>query len=302
MRVMSIHLADAGGGSDRGALSALVLGAACIAWAPILFRMTEVEPVATAFWRLALAWPVLAIWAAWQGRHAGAKRVPVMGDRALLLLAGVFFAGDLAFWHWALTRTSVAHATLFANAAPLFVSLAAWLVFGRHFRPLFWTGLLAAIIGSGMLLGASLQLGANNLLGDVLGIVTALFLAGYLLTVEKLRTCFSTAAIMSWSAGAGVAVLLPLMALTEVRIVPSTLQGWTVLLGLALISHAAGQSLIAFSMSRLPAAFTAVSLLLQPLLAALFAWMLLGENLGPLQVTGGAVILGGILLARMGSR
>ena len=48
--------------------------------------------------------------------------------------------------------------------------------------------------------------------------------------------------------------------------------GWTILLGLALISHAAGQGLIAYALAHLPATFSSVGLLLQPVVAAFFAW------------------------------
>ena len=73
------------------------------------------------------------------------------------------------------------------------------------------------------------------------------------------------------------------------------------LVGLAWISHCAGQGLIAYSLAHLPAAFSSVSLLFQPEVAAMFAWLLLSEPLVPLQVAGGLVVLAGIYLARRGS-
>jgi drug/metabolite transporter (DMT)-like permease len=74
-----------------------------------------------------------------------------------------------------------------------------------------------------------------------------------------------------------------------------------VLAALALISHAAGQGLIAYALAHLPAAFSSVSLLFQPVMAALFAWAVLAEPLAPLQIAGGMVVLLGIYLARRGS-
>ena len=73
------------------------------------------------------------------------------------------------------------------------------------------------------------------------------------------------------------------------------------LAGLALIPHIAGQSLIAYGFAHLPAAFSSVSLLLQPVLAAIYAWALLGETVGPAQMLGGLVVLAGIYLAMRGS-
>ena len=85
-------------------------------------------------------------------------------------------------------------------------------------------------------------------------------------------------------------------------LIATTAYGWAVLLGLALISHAGGQSLIAYALAHLPAALSSVSLLLQPAVAALLAWIILGEALGPWQALGALIILVGIYLARRGSR
>ena len=84
-------------------------------------------------------------------------------------------------------------------------------------------------------------------------------------------------------------------------LLPASTTGWLVLLGLAWISHCAGQGLIASSLAHLPAAFSSVSLLFQPVMAAIFAWLLLAEPLVPLQVAGALVVLAGIYLARRGS-
>ena len=45
-----------------------------------------------------------------------------------------------------------------------------------------------------------------------------------------------------------------------------------------------------------------MSLLFQPVMAALFGWLVLGEALAPLQIAGGAIVLAGIYAARRGAR
>jgi drug/metabolite transporter (DMT)-like permease len=96
-------------------------------------------------------------------------------------------------------------------------------------------------------------------------------------------------------------VLFPVALATGEPMLPETARGWWILVGLALVSHAAGQGLIAYALAHLPAAFSSVSLLFQPVMAALFAWLLLAEPLVPLQIVGGAIVLAGIYLARRGS-
>src|SRR5204862_833183 len=153
----------------KPALGALLLGAVFIALSPIFVRLSEAGPTATAFWRVALAVPVLWIF----------FRPPLRGPKLLFLAAGIAFAGDLAFWHWSIRFTSVANSTLLANLASLFVTLAAWLFWRQRPSAVFSAGLVTALAGVGLLVHTSLQFSADALLGDALGVVTAIFYAGY---------------------------------------------------------------------------------------------------------------------------
>jgi drug/metabolite transporter (DMT)-like permease len=289
--------------SAQVALIALLGGAVGIAFAPIFVRLSELGPSATAFWRLALALPPLWLWMGLEGRRTVAPRQPSCGaDYRRLVAAGLFFAADLAVWHWSIKLTSVANATLLANATPIFVTFAAWLWFAERFTPTFICGMATAMAGVTILAGASFRLSIQHLLGDGLGLLTAFFYAGYILAVKDLRDDFSAATIMTWSGVVSAIALLPVTLLFGEGLTAFTARGWAVLVGLALVSHVGGQGLIAYALAHLPAAFSSVGLLLQPAVAALFAWIILGESIGPWQALGGAVVLAGIVLARQGSR
>jgi drug/metabolite transporter (DMT)-like permease len=93
---------------------------------------------------------------------------------------------------------------------------------------------------------------------------------------------------------------LPITLLSGEDLLATTAYGWAVLLGVALISHAGGQSFITYALSYLPAAFSSVGLLLQPVAAALLAWAILNEALEAWQAMGGAVVLSGIVLTHRG--
>ncbi len=92
--------------------------------------------------------------------------------------------------------------------------------------------------------------------------------------------------------------LLALALVTGEQILPLTMTGWVMLAALAVIAQVAGQSLIAYAMAHLPATFSSVGLLLQPVMAALYAWILLGEALGWLEIAGGIAVLVGIRIAQ----
>lgn len=279
------------------AFAALLLGAAAIAFAPIFVRLSDTGPTASAFWRVALALAPLWIWARLSPRAERTRSLPWKS----LIIAGLCFAGDLGAWHVSIMYTSVANSTLEANFAPIFVTLGAWLLFRQRVSRLFLVALGVTLGGAVLLVGPNFALGGRALRGDALGVLTALFYAGYMLAIKAASERTTTAAIMAVSTSVAAVALLPYSLVTADVFLPQSASGWLILAGLALIPHIAGQSLIAYGFAHLPAAFSSVSLLLQPVLAAIYAWALLGEAVGPAQMLGGLVVLAGIYLARRGS-
>lgn len=286
----------------RSAFAWLLVGASAIAFAPILVRMSEIGPAPTAFYRTFLALPFLGAWL-WFSIHQGGAEQPKLdrGEYLRLGLAGFFFAGDLTLWHYSIYFTSIANSTLLANLAPIFVTLGGFLLFRERFSRLFLGGMTFAVIGVVVLMGESLQLSGRSFFGDFLGVMTAVFYASYILSVGRLRARLATAVLMFWSTLATSIFLLPVVVLSGDAWVPSTLQAWAILLGLALMGQVIGQSLIAYALAHLPAAFSSVSLMFQPILAAILAWVLFAETLSAVQGLGALVVLVGVVAARQGS-
>ena len=108
--------------------AALVAGAVAMGVSPIFVRLADVGPFTSAFWRVALALPLLY---AWMRLADGPERSGERFSRATIL-AGLAFAGDLFFWHLSIVHTSVANATFFATTAPIWVVLFGWLLFRQR--------------------------------------------------------------------------------------------------------------------------------------------------------------------------
>ena len=288
-------------GPSRLALIALVAGAIAIGSSPIFVRLSELGPVATAFWRLSLAMPILWLWTGLGERRSRVTPRPSgYADLLTLVFAGLCFTGDITLWHLSVTLTSVANSTLLVNLAPVFVALGSWLIFDERFTATFVVGMAVALVGSVLLVGQDFALESQDLPGDFLALFAAAFYGGYILTVSRLRSRFSTATIMAASGAVTCVALLPITLLSGESLLATTVYGWAVLLGVALISHAGGQSLVTYALSSLPAAFSSVGLLLQPVTAAALAWAVLDEVVGPWQALGGVVVLLGILLTHRG--
>jgi drug/metabolite transporter (DMT)-like permease len=285
---------------NRAALALLLIGAVAISFSGIFVKISELGPSATGFHRLFLALPLLWLWQSLEARngHRAPARPRAARDYWLLVLPGLFLAADLALWHWSIRLTTAATATLLGNTAPIFVTLAGWLIYGHRFRPGFVLGMAVAFGGVAALIGG-VSLDPAHLLGNLMGVATGMFYAGYIMTLKNARERFSTAQVMSWSAVSGAAAMLAVALASGESLMPVTLPGLATLLGLAWISQVAGQSMIAWSLRHLPAAFSSVSLLLNPVVTALFAWMLIGERLTARQIAAGLVVLLGIAIARL---
>ncbi|CAN0589168.1 unnamed protein product, partial [Laminaria digitata] len=196
---------------------------------------------------------------------------------------------------------TVANATLLANVAPVFVVLGGWILFRTRVTGTYLIGLAAAMTGVFILSRASLSLSEDHFIGDLLGVLTAVFYAAYQMSVERLRKRFSTLTIMKYAIPASALVMLPIALASGEELMPVTLAGWGFLIALAAGPQVFGQGLIAWALAHLPVAFASVSLLVQPVTAALVAWALFGEHIGLQQGIGGVIVLAGIMLARRGS-
>lgn len=290
--------------NQTAAFLGLVVGAIAMGGSVVFVRLADVGPFASAFWRVAFALPFLLAWMIWENhrfikKHPETRQTTTLKSiNAATLLSGFFFAGDLVFWHLAILNTSVANATFMATTAPVFVILLSGLVLKEPANRNAFVGLGFCVAGGGALIGSTLSIQPQNLLGDIYGLVTAVFFAGYFLCVRIARRTLGSARIMFVSSCITALVLGLAAAIVEKDIFPMTLAGLGILITLALTAHVLGQGLLAISLGFLPAAFSSLVIFMEAVSAAIFGWLILGETLSTFQLFGGLLILWGIALAR----
>jgi drug/metabolite transporter (DMT)-like permease len=276
-------------------LAALVAGAIAMGISPIFVRLADVGPFASAFWRVALALPVLYAWMRFSERGPAPTGKPFA--RATIL-AGIAFAGDLFFWHLSIVTTSVANATFFATTAPIWVVLFGWLIFRHRASPAVLAGLGLCILGGAALLARSFEIKTGGAIGDLFGLITGVFFGLYFLAVQSAREDVSAARVTFEASTITAALLLVATLVLERRLLPHTAMGAATVFALAWISHSGGQGLLAVALGRLPAAFSSLVIFLEAIAAACFAWAILGEPVTLIQAVGGVAILAGIYVAR----
>lgn len=247
-------------------------------------------------WRYAFALPLLLAALLMVERRLPARPVPAV------ILAGVCFALDIALWHWALERTTVANATFIVNLGNICVGFLAWL-FLRE-RPTWTWGLavLIAMAGAGLLSQGGPADGKASIDGDILAVGAAILVAGYVLFSKMARGTLSALDAIVWLTATELVVAFLLVVVSGEALVPQTLQGFAAPLFLAIVVQIGGQGLIIFGLGRTPAAIAGVLILVQPVTAAAISWQMFDEPLNGLQGFGGLLILVGVYLAQRGAR
>ena len=286
----------------RHAFPILVLGLVFASFSPIFVRLSEVGPIATAFNRLALPLPLFfaLLWFRPQDRLPLNSNVG-RHDLKLIILSGVFFAGDLVLWNSSVLMTSIANASVLSNVTPIFVVAGSWILFKERPGRLFAAGMTVAMSGSAIMMVESLGRAGNSVMGDLLAMAAAAFYAGYVLTLSRVRKRASIVSTMAISGAAASVILLALAALTEEQIWPHTIDGWLVALAMAMFAQISGQMLIAMSLAHVSAGLVATMFLMQPVIPAGVAWILFGESVTIHQIIGAVALLAGLEISRRGT-
>ena len=280
------------------AFGALILGACAMGISPVFVRFADVGPFASAFWRVALALPFLLIWAIAECRRNGISlRAALTLDNAIIL-SGVFFAGDLFFWHLAILNTTIANATFLACLAPVWVALLSGAFIGEPVSRGVFFGLALCLGGAALLIGGSYSLHPDRFIGDVYGFVTSFFFGLYFLAVRVARRTHGAGALTFMSTMITASILLLVTLIAGQSLWPQSLVGIAALLALGLLAHTGGQGLLAVALGALSAGFSSLVIFIEAVAAAIFAWAVFSETLSPLQIGGGALILAGIWIAR----
>ena len=277
----------------RFAFPALLIGSSALAFGPWLVRLSGVGPVAAGFWRLALALPFLFVIAAMTGQavHWPGRRLA-----AIAMVAGFFFAADLAAWHAGIHLTKLGNATLFGNTSSLIFALWGLWMARRRPSPAQAGALALAAVGAGLLMGSSAELSIDNVKGDLLALFAGILYTFYLIAVQRARQSLAPLPMLFIASLFGAGMLLPVSLGLGEQIVPAD---WTFVLILALSSQVIGQGLLVYAIGSLSPLVVGLTLLTQPAISALVGWLAYGEALSPLDWIGAAAIAAALVLVRL---
>lgn len=275
----------------------LAAGAMAVSSGAILVRLAQREqiaPLSIAAWRLSFACAGLLPWAVpreWRSLASFSRR-----EWRLVTASGVCLGLHFATWISSLAYTSVASSVVLVSMGPLFVGIGSWALLGERPSGRLAAGLLLALAGSVLIGWGDLSGGSNALVGDLLALVGAVGVAGYVMIGRRVRV---RRPVLSYIAPVYAVAMVTLVLTALVARSPMSgwaPRGWLWLVGIGLVPQLIGHTAYNWALGRTSATRVSLVTLLEPVGAGVLAWLLFDERPGARALAGCALILIGLAL------
>lgn len=273
---------------------AILVGVFAVSFSSILVRLCTAPPLIIAAYRLIFTFCFLAPFAF----SGGAKALRGMTRRQVWLSAasGIFLALHFVTWFTSLKYTSIASSVVLVTTQPLFVVIGSFLFFRERVPGKALYGGALAFIGSVVIAATDFQVGGDAFIGDLLAIVGAVMVSGYLLIGRKIRGDVPLPAYTFVTYGASAIALAGAALVAGLPFYPYPQQDWLIFVALALVCTILGHTVFNWVLRYVQASVVSVSVLGEPLGAILWAAVFLGENPTVRQAIGGGIIFAGLFL------
>jgi drug/metabolite transporter (DMT)-like permease len=281
---------------DRIALPAVLVGVLAVGAAAIFIRLADAPALAIAFWRCALGVLALFPLAAFNR-----ESMPKGRDLWVGAVAGIALGAHFGTWIASLDYTSVAASVVLVSTTPVFVAVAAYLLFGERTSVVSFVGILLAIAGTAVIAGGGPDTGNAALFGNILALVGAVAMAVYVLIGRSLRTGGVGAlpySIVGYLAAA--LALLPVAILSGTQLWGYSATTWFWLFVITLGPQLLGHTVLNWALEYVRASIVSGAILAEPVIAAVLAWLVLSEKPGLATLLGGLVVLAGLYLLLRG--
>lgn len=276
----------------------LLTGVAILSTSGILIRVATAAPLIIAFYRMFFS--ILFMTPLLKNKRFREQLHYFKEFR--LILVGFFLASHFFLWTTAFEYTSVSNAVIFIALQPLFTYILEYLFAREDLRPGVMSGIIFAILGSIIISIGSLNTLFTKLWGDILAIIATFFAAAYLFTGRSLRKKLDYFPYLFIIYTYACLFLGILAFFTQQEFTGYSWQNYLIFLSLALGPTLIGHSILNYSVRKLPASIVSLTILLEPVLTTIFAYLFLGEGVSRMTLIGGILILSGVYRAFIKNR
>ncbi len=275
----------------------LVIGVVAVSTAPIFIRLAqrEVPSLAIATWRMTLASFFLLPFVFRRGQIKVKKLKRVKWG--FMVISGLFLAIHFATMIVGLSLTSVAILAVLVTTHPLFVALFSYLYLNEAMSRSKIVGIAIAFMGIIVIATGEIGQGTHNLMGDLLALVSAVTMAGYLLIGRQMRKQLPLSTYIFLVYAIAAFSLLITIYILEIPLIGYSTQTWIWILLLSLIPQVIGHSLLNWALRYVTATIVSLQVLAAPVIASFLAWIVLSETPTLITIFGAFFVLYGIFIA-----
>jgi drug/metabolite transporter (DMT)-like permease len=268
----------------------LAVTATVVTWGFVspLLKYSSLSGPALGFYRLWLGVAVLLLIL-----RAGRSRIGASTWR-WGAIAGVVFGANMLAFLVSVKMTTVANVTLIGALQPAIVLLVAGRWFGETVSRREITCVAVAIAGVAIVIVGSAGAPEWNPAGDAIAVCAVLSYTAYFLISKQARTTVATLEYMTIVHLAAALMVTPIALASPGELVSFDAVDLLIVLFFALVSGTAGQVVIGWAHRYVDVSVSSLIMLGVPAVAAITAWPLLGETLGPVQIAGGLISLAAI--------
>lgn len=273
----------------------LIIGLFAISTSPVIAKLLPYVPATViAFWRMAIASGALWFYTSFFSYSPISPK-----NSRLVYLAGASLAMHFIFWFGALKLTSIANTTVLGIVAPAFTLLIEKLVYGKEINTLSTISLMIIFIGCIIVQGSDLGNFSGVGLGNIMAIVSAIFLGIVFLVGSRVRQNTGVLPYTKNLFTVSAIVLLFCSLLLDNSIVNYSIENYFWLFMLGMVPTLIGHTIFSYSIKFVSPTIIASIPLGEPIIASILAFILFNERISSNVFIGGVVIgIGLILLIR----
>jgi drug/metabolite transporter (DMT)-like permease len=273
---------------------AILAGVLAVSFSSLFVRLSTAPPLITASYRLLLTFLMVAPYTLVKHRRELFAVKP--GELLLAALSGFFLALHFATWFTSLQYTSIASSVVIVTLQPVFVVIGSWIFFRERISRLAAIGGLLALSGSFIIGAGDFKVGMDAFYGDLLALLAAVFVSGYMIVGRKMRANVPLSAYTFIVYGSSAAVLVLISLCSSKSFAPYPATDWLLFFALAFVCTIGGHTIFNWVIRYVSASTVAVCILGESLGAILWGAVFLREYPGWRQIIGGSVIFAGLYL------
>lgn len=226
------------------------------------------------------------------------KEFPFMNSHEWLLaiLAGLFTAGFFTFWFESLQYTAVGSSVVIKTLQPILVFLIMHLFVKERFSPGVIISICIVLLGGFILFTGDFEGDKNAFFGDILALISTVFLAISYILGQKLRKRLSHFSYTFIISGVGATILLIYNIGSSTSFIHYPLYYWILFIIIALVPTFLGHALFRWALKWIRASTVAIASVFESAIAAFLAYIFLKEQISSSLLLGGTIIGFGLFL------